>query len=297
MYLEPDIDSGIASVSPICGCVGGCVYCYIDIKEYREPQINDMGYERTISFLLNNNNFIPGKEGTFICIGTWGEVFPSKKVLRSESLKWIQKLALLENPMVIITKKALNKEEIEEIESFQIYDTQISFLISITSLMKWKKLEPRTSSTIDRLAMGEMIVAKKMNVAVFINPLLKGITDLELDSILQVCKEKNLMNIIVSPLYLNSVIYKKRNECSEFQSIVDTFYNNDFTNCNHMKNDGYEVIEDPIDDYMENILIECRNKEIKCWFHYSCFLSNIYKRTNNVQLGKKYCMECGNCLI
>lgn len=295
-YLEPDIDSGIASVSPICGCTGGCVYCYIDIKEYSMPQTNDMGCSQTMNFLLNNNNFVVGKNGTFICIGTWGEVFPSNGMLKKESLKWIKELALLENPIVLITKKTLDKKEIEKIEAFQKYDEQITFLISVTSLKKWKEMEPGTSSARDRLDMGGVISAKKMNVAVFINPYLKSITDLELDSILQICEEKKIQNVIVSPLYLNAIISNKKNACPAFQHIIDTFYDNDFINCNHMKNDEYEVIEDPIDEHMEDIISKCRCRDLKCWFHYSCFLSNEYKRINYAQYGKKYCMGCGNCL-
>lgn len=295
-YLEPDIDSGIASVSPICGCTGGCVYCYIDIKKYSTPQINEMRCDQIIEFLMNDSDFVPGKEGTFICVGTWGEIFPSKETLKRESFKWIERLAFLNNPIILITKKALNKQELEEIESFQKYDRQISFLISITSLMRWKELEPGTSPAMDRLNMGEMLSAKKMNVAVFINPFLKSITDLELRSILQKCEEKKIKNVIVSPLYLHSAICNKKNNCPTFQSIISAFYDNGFVNCNHMKNDEYEVVEDPIDSYMDDIIIKCKKRQLNCWFHYSCFLANEYRRINKSNKDGKFCIGCGNCL-
>lgn len=295
VYLEPDIDSGIASVSPICGCTGGCVYCYIDIKEYNVPQLNDITCNQIIKYLLNDNRFVPGSEGTFVCIGTWGELFPTNKLLKRESFKWIKELAKLDNPIVIITKKALTDDEIEEIESFQKYENQISFLISITSLSKWKVLEPGTSPALARLDMGARIRTKKMNVAVFVNPFLKTITDLELDTILQKCEEKKIQNVIVSPLYLNSKIINKKCNCPDFANIVEAFYENDFTNSNHMKNEEYEVIEDSIDDFVDGIMINCKARNLRCWLHYSCFLSNIYKRSNDSQKNKKFCVHCGNC--
>lgn len=296
VYLEPDIDSGIASVSPICGCTGGCVYCYIDIKGYNAPQMNSMKVNQVKEFLMNANGFISGKEGTFICVGTWGEVFPFKLYLKKESFKWIEELTILQNPIVIITKKTLNKQEIEEIKSFQKYDGQITFLLSITSLMRWKELEPGTSPAMDRLEMGKLISEEKMNIALFINPFLKSITDIELDFILEKCVEKTIRNVIISPLYLNSVICNKNHLCPAFQKIVSSFSDNNFENCNHMRNDEYEVVEDPIDDYMDDIMKKCKIKEIYCWFHYSCFLSNLYRRINGSQKGKKFCIRCGNCI-
>lgn len=297
VYLEPDIDSGIASVSPICGCTGGCLYCYIDIKGYGTPQVNSMECNQVTKFLVNDNRFISGKDGTFICVGTWGEVFPINVHLKRASFKWIEELTALYNPIVIITKKMLDKSEIEQIKSFQKYDKQITFLLSITSLDKWKELEPGTSSAMDRLEMGRMISEEKMNVALFINPFLKSITDVELDSILDKCVEKTIPNVIFSPLYLNNTLCNKNHLCPAFQKIITSFYNNDFRKCNHMRNTEYEVIEDPIDAYVDEIVDKCKIRKLNCWFHYSCYLSNEYDRINEAQKGKKFCIRCGNCSL
>ena len=294
--IRPDAAIGIAAVSPICGCSGKCAYCYLDIKDLKHPQINALSVDDAISDLLQNDQFLQGREGTFICVGVWGEIFPRDSDLREESFRWIRQLAKLENPIVLITKGALTEQEAFQLKSMQIYEHQIVVLVSVSTLSFWKSIEPGTASPASRFQTISNLKNQDIESCVFLNPFINGITNLEYRQILEETRQRGIKHIILSPLYLNDILCEKLQKHPIMRPVIEKYKHQD-ANASYMKNQDFEVKEDTITVDHQELLREAEHFGISCWFHYSCFLCNYYQRKNIYFYQRAdICMDCGNCV-
>lgn len=293
--MIPDIACGIASISPILGCSGNCAYCYLCLKETKKPSINSFGIDRTIQYLQGNIEFIQGVCGTYICIGAWGEIFPKSR-FRSESIRWINKLATLGNPIVLVTKGYLSNEEISILINSQKSPGQIVLLESITMLNKWKEIEPGTENPEKRFECLEQCQKSGLKSCALINPYIDFLVDKDFEKILTILKELSFKDLIISPLYINQTIYKQLSKNILFRHMLANFSKDETPNFSQLKSEhGIVTAVNQLEK--RNDLFELSNKyQIKLWNHYTCFLSNHFHRLNPLRKEQpSICQNCGIC--
>ncbi len=180
------------SFNPYRGCEHGCIYCYA------RPSHEFLGFSSGTDFeskimikkdapkLLeaefNKKNYKPD----FIMFSGNTDCYqPVERKLKitREVLKICLKYR---NPVSIITKNELVQRDIDILQEMAELNL-VSVCLSITSLDRnlTRKMEPRTSSPERRLQTIEKIAAKNIPVGVNIAPVIPGLNDEEIPSILK----------------------------------------------------------------------------------------------------------------
>ncbi len=180
------------SFNPYRGCEHGCVYCYA------RPTHEFLGFSAGTDFeskimikkdapkLLeaefNKKNYKPD----FIMFSGNTDCYqPVERQLEitRETLKVCLKYR---NPVSIITKNALIERDINILKEMAELEL-VSVCLSITTLDKdlARKMEPRTSSPERRLQVIEKFAKEKIPVGVNIAPVIPGLNDEEIPSILK----------------------------------------------------------------------------------------------------------------
>src|SRR6185503_20186507 len=101
----------------------------------------------------------------------------------------LEVLAEFRNPVVIITKNELVTRDIDLLSELARYEAALVF-VSVTSLNSElaRDLEPRASQPQRRLAAIEALSTAGIPVGVLVAPLIPGLTDHEMPSILKACR-------------------------------------------------------------------------------------------------------------
>lgn len=178
---------------------------------------------------------------------------------------------------------------------YRKYQSQFIFLISVTTLAKWREIERGTSSPQKRIKMLRMLKQRNIQVALFINPFMEGITDAEFENIIDLAQKAGSEDVIVSPLYVNDLILEKLSKNKSFEKIIER-YNLDNIGKHHLKEKklNYEVVESNIHNPLETVL-KNQIPDIRFWKHYSCFLAYTLKRRSYHYGDGIICDYCGQC--
>lgn len=292
LYKEPDFSMGMASISPICGCSGGCAYCYISLLGMSTPSKNNFGLYKTIEVLHQHTEYQQGKHGTAIVIGGWGKLFPNNFALRKHSIEWIVELAKEGNPIVLSTKGILTADELEQICSALCTPEQILIFETITTLDEWKSLEPGTLSPTRRFECLQMCSEAGIRCGLLVNPFLRGITEISFDQILKcAAKLKTLEGIVVSPLFLNELLLKKmHSNC--LRELADS----EWKQCDLTQSgDGISICAHSLQDEWPILQKLASKTNIPLLRHYLCLISRCFNRKCFLYKNTDYCVNCGNC--
>ena len=188
---SPDVPFD-AGINPYRGCEHGCVYCYArPLHEY-------LGYSAGLDFetkihvkhdapeILKRE--LAAKSWTPQTINISGATDPYQPVERELELtrRCLAVLAECRNPVGIITKNALVTRDLDHLQELAMYKA-IKVLISVTTLDDElaRKMEPRTSSPRARLAAIQSLAEAGVPVGTLVGPVIPGLTDHELPSIVQ----------------------------------------------------------------------------------------------------------------
>lgn len=180
-----------ASVNPYRGCEHGCIYCYA------RPTHEYLGFSVGLDFesrimvkedapnLLRTELASPRWKPKVIAMS--GVTDPYQPVERRLKLTrgCLQVLAEFRNPVAIITKNNLVTRDIDllgELASHQAAAVFVSVTTLDTELRK--VMEPRTSPPAARLAAVKALAQAGIPTGVLIAPVLPGLTDHEMPSIL-----------------------------------------------------------------------------------------------------------------
>lgn len=291
----PDLAAGIASISPVVGCAAGCAYCYIELEIMGCPSVNEYSIEQTIDFLCKMPSFRQGKQGTILCFGGWGEMFPSNAFLRQTSLNWISALAKLGNPMVLFTKASLTIKEIQQLKEFQLYDRQLLLLVTITCLAKYRELEPNTDSPIARLSSVKQWVASGLPAGILINPFLREYSMADYNNLISQLSAIQLVGVVISPLYLNDMLLAKIKRSRAMSSTYHRINTCGFTSASHMGNEQFRVYADEIEDIYPVLFQTAHAHGLSVWKHYLCLVMNYFHQFNADVFKKEPCIDCGHC--
>jgi DNA repair photolyase len=166
------------TIHPGTDCAYSCVYCYIlDMGfKFEKPQPCTLSPKELVLALLYNVNFVPGREGTYIAIGSIIEPFQPE--LKSLTIKYIVELAKLGNPIQFSTKSLITIDEANTIRSSCNW---ISPLITILTLEESKAhtLEPMAPTPIERLESINNLAQAGLKPFLFLRPILPGVISSE----------------------------------------------------------------------------------------------------------------------
>ena len=165
------------------GCRFGCLYCYVpDMGFPMKPRPYPLSGLQLVYALLVNPYFIPGPYGTLLAFGSVTEPFMEET--RERALEYLEHTwRLLGNPQQVSTKAVLRGEQLRRF--LETSDPRISVLVSITTLRHAEILEPGAPPPRERLLFMKQLSEHGRHVSLFLRPIIPGVTDRELDSIME----------------------------------------------------------------------------------------------------------------
>ncbi len=190
-------DCGI-TVHPGIGCDLGCIYCYIADMGFPTDKVEPYpltGKQLAIA-LMHNPNVTPGPFGTYVAVGSVTE--PFHPLLLDKTFEYLEWLKRLGNYVQLSYKMVFPERRLEEFAERS--DPNLSVLISVSSIKKAKVLEPKLPPPEMRLEFGEKILKKGKGVALFVRPIIPGITDVEARAILETALSYNIRDVVLGGL-------------------------------------------------------------------------------------------------
>ncbi len=189
---SPDVGFEV-SLNPYRGCEHGCIYCYA------RPTHEYLGFSCGLDFetkilvkekapeLLRRELSSPRWKPQAIALS--GVTDPYQPIERHLKLtrRCLKVLVEFCNPVVVVTKSALVTRDLDFLQELARYGASAVFL-SVTTLRGElsRTLEPRAPQPSLRLAAIETLAKAGVPVGVLIAPVIPGLTDQEIPSILKV---------------------------------------------------------------------------------------------------------------
>lgn len=194
------------------GCPYQCIYCYIysmgfpiKISRYSisPPSI--------IYALLCNEYFVPTINGTFLALGSVTEPFhPLTRDFTLELIHLINKY--LGNPTQASTKAYMPEEYIKNLVNA---NPRLSLLYTFTTIHRYKRLEPYAPAPYKRLESIDYLIKYGIHTALFVRPIIPGITDRENNLILKHGAQHGVDKVVYGSLRISKDILKRLLECLE----------------------------------------------------------------------------------
>lgn len=192
---SPDIPFR-ASLNPYRGCEHGCAYCYA------RPTHEYLGFSAGLDFesrimvkenapeLLRSELSAKNWQPQWLAMSGVTDCYqPVEKQLRI-TRRCLEVLAEFRNPVGIVTKNRLVTRDIDLLGELARHQAA-TVLISLTTLKPdlRRAMEPRTASPAARLETIRQLAAAGIPVGVMIAPVIPGLTDEEIPSLLKAAAE------------------------------------------------------------------------------------------------------------
>ena len=205
---SPDVGFDL-SINPYRGCEHGCAYCYA------RPTHEYLGLSAGLDFeskifikqdapqLLHKELSSPRWRPKLLALS--GVTDPYQPVERTARVTQgcLEVLAEFRNPVMVITKNFLVTRDLDLLTDLASHQA-VKVAISLTTLdpTLQRTLEPRTSSPVRRLEAIEKLALAGVPVAVFLAPLIPGLNDHEIPSILTAAADRGAKEASCVPLRL-----------------------------------------------------------------------------------------------
>ena len=192
---SPDVGFD-ASINPYRGCEHGCIYCFA------RPNHEYLGFSAGLDFetkilvkenapeLLRRELMRASWKPQPLAISGVTDAFQPIERRLKLTRRCLEVLVEFRNPVVIITKNELVTRDIDLLAELARYEGALVF-VSVTSLRNdlARELEPRASQPQRRLAAIEALAGAQIPVGVLVAPVIPGLTDHEMPSILTACRK------------------------------------------------------------------------------------------------------------
>ncbi|ABU81483.1 radical SAM protein [Ignicoccus hospitalis] len=198
-------DCGI-TVHPGIGCDLGCVYCYIADMGFPTDKVEPYplsGPELALALMLNPN-VAPGPTGTYVAVGSVTE--PFHPLLLDKTFEYLKWLKYLGNYTQMSFKMVFPERRLNEF--LESSERRLSVLVSVSSLRRARELEPRLPPVEKRFELAKKIKDGGKGVAVFIRPIIPGITDKESKELLELASSYGLEDVVLGGLRVTQRIMK-----------------------------------------------------------------------------------------
>lgn len=185
------------SINPYRGCEHGCIYCYA------RPTHEYLGFSAGLDFeskimvkrdaaklLAEAFSKKSWQPQTIVMSGNTDCYQPVERKL-GITRSCLEVFLKYRNPVAIITKNALVQRDLDLLKELAKLNL-VRVVISITSLKKevQRKMEPRTSTPLRRLQTVELLSSNGIWTSVNVAPIIPGLTDEEIPSILKEVSER-----------------------------------------------------------------------------------------------------------
>lgn len=188
---SPDVGFG-ASINPYRGCEHGCIYCYA------RPTHEFLGFSAGLDFetkimvkesapeLLRKELLSPRWKPQVLAVSGVTDCYQPIERKLQITRRCLQVLAEFRNPVAVITKNQLVTRDIDILGELARHNAAI-VCVSVTTLDAElaRKMEPRTTQPGGRLKAIETLARANIPVGVMVAPLIPGLTDHEMPSILE----------------------------------------------------------------------------------------------------------------
>ncbi len=192
---SPDVGAGF-SINPYRGCEHGCIYCYA------RPTHEYLGFSSGLDFeskimvkrdapqLLEEAFLKKNWEPQVIFFSGNTDCYQPVEKKLEITRGCLEIFLKFRNPLAIITKNSLVRRDVDILKELAKLNL-VTVVLSITSLKKevQRKMEPRTSSPELRLKALEFLSANGIRTSVNVAPIIPGLTDEEIPSILKAASE------------------------------------------------------------------------------------------------------------
>lgn len=191
---SPDIGFS-TGINPYRGCEHGCAYCYA--RPYHEYLGFSAGLEfetkimvkRRAAELLRRELALPKYRPQVLAMSGVTDCYqPAERHFRI-TRSCLEVLADFRNPVTIITKNFLVTRDLDVLKELAMFDA-VHVYISITTLNTElaAKMEPRASRPSHRLRAIELLAKAGVPVGVLVAPIVPGLNDREIPSVLEAAK-------------------------------------------------------------------------------------------------------------
>ncbi len=203
------------SINPYRGCEHGCVYCfarpshaYLGMSpglDFETRLIARPGAPEGLKKELRAKGYVP----RVMAIGTNTDPYQPIEKERQIMRGLLRVLADHRHPVAIVTKGTLIERDLDILQELAA-DNLLRVGISVTTLDIdiARKSEPRVPSPRRRLAVIERLARAGVEVRVMASPLIPGLTDHELEAILEAGKNAGAKGATVIPLRLPREVSK-----------------------------------------------------------------------------------------
>src|SRR5215510_472313 len=205
---SPDVGFN-ASINPYRGCEHGCIYCFA------RPNHEYLGFSAGLDFetkilvkedapeLLRRELASRSWKPQVIAISGVTDAFQPIERRLKITRRCLEVLAECLNPVVIITKNELVTRDIDLLQQLARVDGALVF-VSVTSLRGElaRELEPRASQPARRLAAIEALAVAGVPVGALVAPVIPGLTDHEMPSIIAAAAKAGAVAASYVPLRL-----------------------------------------------------------------------------------------------
>jgi len=190
---SPDVGFD-ASINPYRGCEHGCIYCFarpthefLGFSAGLDFETRIMVKENAPALLRKELASKSWKPQVLVMSGVTDCYQPIERKLRL-TRQCLEILLECRNPVCIITKNFLVTRDIDLFREFAKFEA-VAINVSITTLDPTitPKLEPRAPLPNQRLAAVQMLAAAGIPVGVMVAPVIPGLTDHEMPSIVAAC--------------------------------------------------------------------------------------------------------------
>ena len=137
--------------------------------------------------------------GVFLAIGSLGEPFLPGKVLK-KSIDFISSLKSLGNPIQISTKCSIPLAPMLK---------DINVLVTVVTLKKHRQIEKGVPSPIERMNNAKRAFDVGAIPTLFVRPIIPGITDVEMENILDEAKTTGFRSVVFGTLRVTSSTIKR----------------------------------------------------------------------------------------
>ena len=185
-----------ASINPYRGCEHGCAYCFARPTHEYLGFSAGLDFESTILIkedapeLLRNELASPRWKPQVLAMSGVTDCYQPVERRTQLTRRILQVLAEFRNPAAIITKNFLVTRDIDILRKLAEHRAT-SVVLSITTLdtKLGRALEPRTSTPARRLEAIERLAAAGIPAGVNVAPIIPGLTDSEVPSILKAARK------------------------------------------------------------------------------------------------------------
>jgi DNA repair photolyase len=173
------------------------LYCYATDFESAPPgRIEYKSAELASQALQDNAAFVPAIYGTAISMGCYADPLHPTCVSTTEEI--LAQVMVFGNPVQMASKCFSGSARMApRIAAKQQYAGQFTLLVSLTSFSHAVEIEPGAPTPLERLGVLAEFQQAGINTALFIKPMIPGVTEYELDAFAEAIRKFEISNCVV----------------------------------------------------------------------------------------------------